>query len=239
MDAVPLLAATYYLAGIMAILVAFFFESILGLCNHGKTLAVAQYHSHQSLSVAKRKFIHFYFLGIAANIFLLLKYGNPLTLMLLVHLQRRYFESLFIMPSSDKSSMHLLHYLAGITFYPVTGLVAARVPTPKLHFSAIACFIALSTCQLHAHYVLGRARRVSASYRPLPSTLMFKYMLCPHYLCEICFYLGLALVHASSDTLLCLAFVSTNICVSGHQTKLWYRKQFGPDKRWAVVPFIL
>lgn len=239
MDAVPFLAAAYYLAGIVAVLVAFFLESILGLCNHGKTLAAAQYYSQPSLSVAKRKFIHFYFLGIAANIFLLLKYGNPLTLMLLVHLQRRCFESLLIMPSSDKSSMHLLHYLAGVTFYPVTGLVVARVPTPRLHPSAIACFIALGTCQLHAHYVLGRARRMSTGYQPLPSTLMFKHLLCPHYLCEICFYLGLALVHANIDTLLCLAFVFTNICVSGHQTKLWYRKQFGPDKRWAVLPLLL
>lgn len=76
---------------------------------------------------------------------------------------------------------------------------------------------------------------------------MFRYLVCPHYTCEIIIYASLAVLASPqhsmcNQTLLCAAlFIAVNLGVTASGTKEWYSVKFGRERvqsRWKMVPFL-
>jgi hypothetical protein len=42
----------------------------------------------------------------------------------------------------------------------------------------------------------------------------------------------------SKTSIAAFFFVFTNISISSIQTKTWYQLRFGPDSRYAIIPFL-
>lgn len=81
----------------------------------------------------------------------------------------------------------------------------------------------------------------------LPSSPIFKSIVCPHYTAECFIYASLAIAAAPEGawinrTLFCvLVFVVVNLCVTASATKNWYAQKFGEEKvkeRWKIIPGI-
>jgi 3-oxo-5-alpha-steroid 4-dehydrogenase 3 / polyprenol reductase len=115
------LALLYFTGGIFV--VTLLYLSPLrnsSLINHGKLL---NDQNSSKWSIRKRYFWHFYLIGAIANLLLLsIRPSMPLILFE-IHVIRRLVETLTIMPYSEHSRMHAVHYLLGVTFYPMVGLV--------------------------------------------------------------------------------------------------------------------
>jgi hypothetical protein len=87
---------------------------------------------------------------------------------------------------------------------------------------------------------------------------LFRWVSCPHYLCEICIYLSFTLMCSSSYipmyvshsttrwlnslSSLIFVFVCANLSSTAVDSHAWYRNYFGshyPPERKAILPFIL
>ena len=239
---------SYYLAGIVGIVVLLLFRH-LGykkvadlLLQHGKCCL----NSHQKFQICKSKFAHFYALGFASLFISFLLRPSILKFVLLtIHLGRRWYETIFMGPSSS-SKMHLLHYFLGISYYLILA-VSLEEGKEKNHtlltllgvgIICIGCFI-----QQKAHrylYLLRKNSSCSSSkqYQKIPETGLFRFILCPHYLAEIFIYFGVWLADGSSLMGWNLAFVISNLSVSAYFTKSWYRASIDrTNKRTALIPF--
>lgn len=195
------------------------------LLEHGKTLSTVHddLPIFTRLTVPKKWFAHFYLIGLICSIFK----PSPFT----VHLARRWIEEQWIAPHSPNSQMHVLHYLLGVTFYPMA-ISMLEVILDKRHL-ALFCFVQLF--QFLAHLELYKLKRSSTSYVRLPREGLFKHVLCPHYLCEIVIY-GLLCCKSSLPL---FTFVALNVSLSAYTTRQWNQKQFGADPRAAIIPYLL
>jgi 3-oxo-5-alpha-steroid 4-dehydrogenase 3 len=182
-----------------------------------------------------------------------------LWLLLCIQGSRRLLETyLFAKPS--KSTMHITHWLVGVTFYLVDGMAIWVEGVPSLMagrgttvsgisstLNAETCFCLLTFTA--ASFVQNRAHAHLASLKTyqMPPSPIFRYVLCPHYSAEIVIYIALALLAAPERQLVnttmmtALVFVTVNLCVTADGTKAWYIKRFGQVKvgsRTRVIPGI-
>lgn len=106
----------------------------------------------------------------------------------------------------------------------------------------LVIFLAASVLQSICHRHLASLRKYS-----LPSHILFRYIVCPHYLMECIIYLALACLAASTRlpanaTMLCAtAFVVVNLGVVADTTRNWWGFKFGPEairERWRMIPFV-
>jgi 3-oxo-5-alpha-steroid 4-dehydrogenase 3 / polyprenol reductase len=115
--------------------------------------------------VPKRIFWHFYAFGLVCIVLKEFVFPTPqtslVTLLLAVQCLRRLCECFWVMPGGRDSKMHLIHYLIGITYYPVlllsfsSGNFASYSPkTDWTTWYFILLFISSSLVQFYCHWIL-------------------------------------------------------------------------------------
>ena len=118
--------------------------------------------------------------------------------------------------------MHLIHYLIGVTYYPV--LVASfDTFTPAKGVTwYIFGFLLASGFQSYCHFILGRER---AKTQLLPKPIqnpIFRFLHAPHYFAEFCIYFFVA---ASGSfpllSLLNLGWIASMLGVSAFNSANW------------------
>lgn len=227
------LALCYFITGIISILAALIIKPLGGLLNHGKE----SNHIGFYINVKKRRFVDFYLTGLLCAYLSFFTYPSCLLFLFINHLGRRYMETTLIMKYSDSSRMHLLHYICGLSFYPVIIMILIDMEPKVLSKSTTWIFCLLSWLQMHHHYLLGRTRR--KGYRAIDQAL-FRYVYCPHYMIEIILYILLLKQNYSCPLqMLCLVFVSLNLTVSAVNSKRWNIEKFGNSEKAAILPFLI
>ena len=225
------LLVLYFVAGSCSAILSMMFNECLVV--HGKALERGKY------LVPKRWFSSFYLCALILIIILSSNRIQPMLLFLGIHVYRRFFETLLIMPYSDDSKMHITHLLMGYTFYMAVTLAYFSQPINRISSQWVAIFLILNGLQMDAHFVLGTLRKDSSSHSKIPRVRMFKYMLCPHYLIEILLYVHFCSLSPNILTLSCLLFVTTNLAISSRLTAVWHKRKFGEDDRFALIPHFL
>lgn len=224
----------YYCIGIASILILWLAQKNC-LLIHGKSLSS---NEQPMFLVQKKFFLHFYIIGVFINALIWMNNPTSLHLYFVITIYRRLMETFFVMRYSDVSKMHILHYFAGLTFYPCTGLLINNNDSPASGIIFFVSFILISWMQLDAHYRLSNLRRSGSHYQPIPLDGPFKYVICPHYSLEILLYFLILSRIPSLQSALCFIFVTLNLSISAFFTKTWYLRLHN-DKRWSILPFII
>lgn len=228
------IVASYFCTGILTMmLLSCGLDDSLKLLDHGKTV-----NGHSTNRISKKHFSNFYLLGFTLNTFVLLIRPSHLLLIFQFHLLRRIVESFFVFIYSASSHMHIIHYLAGLSFYPMVSIAFMCAAPKKITIFNFAVFLGISLLQFQTHSILYNIRSSSIDYQPLPKIHLFRWLLCPHYFLEILIYLWIQTQHSSLyPFVVVFAFVCTNILLSSIQTKRWYSVKFGPDSRNVILPW--
>ncbi|KAK6103613.1 3-oxo-5-alpha-steroid 4-dehydrogenase family protein [Brugia pahangi] len=242
------LCITYWLACIVVICILGIFtlrkvrksETIMGLVYFGKFRKDHNFKTWlRIIEMPKRLFWIFYLIASIAVLFALidivinskLQYNDNLIfnlmglLLYLTHVIRRLYECLYVSIFSD-SSMNILHFLLGITFYPFC--VCSQLASFTLLNNKTALLIAIFIVQIKQHHcfvLLAQLRLnsgVNANTYTMPNGGLFEHCLSPHYLLEIILYFLFALIyHLSTPMLLCFLFVTINQTIAALLNQNW------------------
>lgn len=185
------------------------------------------------------------------------QYGSKhilLSLMLLVHVIRRFYESTFVaVQNKHESRMHVTHMILGYFFYTNltllilhSGVTRETNMSPLLLTSGSLIFALGSYIQYSSHITLAQARQLSRKQKSgeycLPTGGFFTYVSCPNYLGEIIIYLGFAIVSSFDINFMSLlAFVTALHLQTAYTSHEWYKYHFAtsfPSTRRALIPFI-
>jgi hypothetical protein len=250
------LTRLYWVASVLGAVAAMAVPFVGTLVRYGKARQV-NHRGLDSLTVPKSLFATFYVVGSALTVALLVVSADPRHLVLVVfllHALRRLYEELTAPPS--EAQMHLVGLLVGISFYlfaPVTLFApwqlwhdesaSFRAP-PELHPLQLLFGLALiclgSVHQYRCHLILRKLKAKPGDAYGLPKGDWFSLVSSPHYLAEICIYVGLAVLAPSLESALMLGFVVCNLCVTGAATHAYYQKMFKHAfvTRYAVLPYV-
>ncbi|KAJ2689152.1 hypothetical protein IWW39_001706 [Coemansia spiralis] len=188
-----------------------------------------------------------------------------------IHVLIRLKECVYDQPLTD-ARMHIGQYAVGIVFYVVTPLavVADSYYPPGWGLQSswtvpvgIAIFIYASIHQWRCHQILYGLRRRGLDAKStgpdststsqgssarldsyaIPTGDLFKYVSCPHFLCEILIYISIWLASACQATTLLwvIGWTAINLGITARESQQWYRARFGaryPRDRRALVPFV-
>ena len=115
--------------------------------------------------------------------------------------------------------------------------------TPLLLTLGLAAFFIGQIGNLYHHILLRNVRTSNQTSRSkayvVPAGGLFEYVACPHYLCEIIAWSGVALVAPSIHTTLVALWVLSMLSGRSAATSDWYRARFGsayPSKRRNLIP---
>ena len=95
--------------------------------------------------------------------------------------------------------------------------------------------------QRRCHAILKTLRASSSGYR-VPEGDWFSSISCPHYTAELLIYFALALILQTTIGALPLVCTSLNLSFTARNTHEWYRRKFEdypPERRWAIIPYVL
>ncbi|CAK7274110.1 3-oxo-5-alpha-steroid 4-dehydrogenase [Sporothrix epigloea] len=179
---------------------------------------------------------------------------------------RRLYEYLCVFRPS-KAKMNAAHFLLGLLYYAIMSvaiwiegspsteeIIAAKQLKVYAQASAAhgeilakivvgtALFLAAWIGQFICHVQLSGLRKYS-----MPDEGLFRYLISPHYTCEIVLYGALAIVSApegkfiNRTMLSSLLLVLANLGVTADRTKQWYSDTFGAERvapKWRMIPFI-
>uniref|UniRef100_A0A0R3RTN9 Polyprenal reductase n=1 Tax=Elaeophora elaphi TaxID=1147741 RepID=A0A0R3RTN9_9BILA len=177
-------------------------------------------------------------------------------LLYLTHILRRLYECLYVSIFSD-SNMNILHFLLGITFYPlcVCSQLLSFTSNKKaeINILSISLYVVLTIAifmvqiQQHQCFVLLAQLRFRGGLNAnnvhvAPRGGLFEYCLSPHYLFEIIIYFLFALVYQLSiPMLLCFLFVTVNQTIAALLNQKWYQRHFRAysSSRKALIPYVL
>ncbi|KAK9369175.1 hypothetical protein V1509DRAFT_621358 [Lipomyces kononenkoae] len=161
---------------------------------------------------------------------------------------RRLFECAFVEKMSETARMRGGHYIVGHLFY-----VAATTSTwsdalettlaiedkdeivPKI---AIIIYLLAAFAQYAAHGQLSKLKK----YSPPPPTMLFKYLVCPHYSAEVVIYWAIAWISGFTPaTISVVVWTAVNLAASAEQSRKFYIKKFGAhtvEGKWNLIPFV-
>ena len=267
---------SYFTAGIFGSLAAFWAQKYFGpstLFSHGKaaktisTRPQCQQYRYRykwqqwmaSLLISKQCFWHFYAFGIICSTAYCVKFrcNNAAANLLAIQCLRRLIECFWVMPGAKESKMHLIHYLIGISYYPIL-LISFKIQQNNndpysLSFAGwIALFIAASFLQSYCHWILGSERKnikngpkSSAHHRPINNRL-FKLIHAPHYTAEFLIYLAIAGVQRFPIhplSYMNLLWILTILGVSAKNSSDWLCETWKYKSRkdfckYIIVPFL-
>jgi 3-oxo-5-alpha-steroid 4-dehydrogenase 3 / polyprenol reductase len=229
-----------------------FFLSILkDSVAYGKATPSTTLPALSSLKVPKKWFKHFYIVGFIVNCFVANNFfGCRAMLLFRLHVTRRLFESFFVTTFSPTATMHLSHYLLGLTYYFAVPWTINSCEDCQSRegsiFATGACLLAQFS-QFQSHFILAKLRsskstNVSLSSYSIPRGLNFEYVSCPHYTAEIVMYFSLASMTSWCPAMsaLCI-FVLFELAFSSRIQHEWYQEKFidYPRERRALIPFVL
>lgn len=191
-------------------------------------------------TVPKSYFSHFYIIStILSTITVSHYYQYSITWMLLFHSIRRLYETLYISKYSNKSRMNWSHYAVGLWFYSVIHIILniqlySNEISTTFNRAAFYLFIVASVEQFSSHLILSKLVKYS-----LPTDGLFKYVCCPHYLCEIGIYASLVVYNA--EFLFPLVWVIASLSLSAMETRNYYKTKFKDETvpQYAIIPFLL
>lgn len=212
-----------------------------------------------SLLISKQYFWHFYAFGIIFSTVYCAKFGynNAATSLLAIQCFRRLIECFWVMPGAKESKMHLIHYLIGISYYPIL-LISFKIQQSNDTFSVslsfacwIALFIAASFLQSYCHWILGSERKNiknelnSSLHRPI-NNYLFKLIHAPHYTAEFLIYLSIAGVQRFPIhplSYMNLVWILTILGVSAKNSSDWLCETWKYKSRkdfckYIIVPFL-
>lgn len=246
----------YFSAGILGSLCSFLAQKQFGpstLFSHGKAADKLDSTSNwiTSLTVPKHFFWHFYALGFAASIAYIAVIRDNLSAVLLsFQCFRRLVECFLVMPGAEGSRMHLIHYLIGISYYPVLLLTFYLQQNDQVIVypqSITLVFVGVSGFQCYCHWLLGSARRKCANqkhpHRPLQNGL-FKFIHTPHYFAELLIYSCIAAAnHFHPLSLLNLLWIMTILGISSYNSAGWLCAQWKYRShsdfcKYLMVPYL-
>ncbi|CAL9728695.1 hypothetical protein MOUN0_E03686 [Monosporozyma unispora] len=135
--------------------------------------------------------------------------------------------------------MNWSHYAVGIWFYSVVHIILniklnSGEINNKLNTNAFYLFIISSVEQFRSHLILSKLVKYS-----LPTDGLFKYVCCPHYLCEVGIYASLVLYNV--EFLFPLVWVIASLSVSAIETRYYYKTKFKDQivPNYAIIPFLI
>jgi 3-oxo-5-alpha-steroid 4-dehydrogenase 3 / polyprenol reductase len=222
--------------------------------EHGKT-----HNGSNWMTVPKRLFVHFYFVGVAVNVFMLWLNRADLNKSYIswlyqIQVSRRLYESLFVTHWSKTSQMNVVHYILGVTYYvaaPFTLLAAwdgSLSLDTSLFWILALLFCGLNWQQYQAHRILAELRSSASSASAtnpkysIPRGGLFEYLSCPHYFIEVSIYGIFVLLSRCSPSVLALfVFVFGELTFSAYVQHSWYIEKFDsyPRNRFAIYYGIL
>ncbi|KTW32749.1 uncharacterized protein T551_00234 [Pneumocystis jirovecii RU7] len=178
-----------------------------------------------------------------------------------IHGVRRLYESFFIQKHSD-ARMWIGHYFLGMTYYIFCSLGmwcegGGNLQNPEQVFIELKCvsgiitvlfsvlvYVFFSWAQHSTHIGLSKLRSdPNMPKYSLPTTGLFKYLVCPHYTSEIGIYFSLILAtHAQNKTIFIIfIWVLAILTISASETYRWYLRTFRIDASylpWIIFPGI-
>ncbi|KAG5519377.1 hypothetical protein PMAC_002003 [Pneumocystis sp. 'macacae'] len=178
-----------------------------------------------------------------------------------VHGVRRLYESVFIQKHSN-ARMWIGHYFLGMTYYLFCGLGMwcegggnlqnseqtfnglEHISKAVTVFLSVLVYIFFSWIQHSTHISLSRLRLdPNASRYSLPTSGLFKYLMCPHYISEIGIYFSFVLAtHIQNKTIFIIfIWVIVILTISASETYRWYLRTFRIDASyfsWIIFPGI-
>lgn len=259
------ISALYFFISIFAIVISCVFQRFRVLTMHGK-LNKEIPGSRQdrncckgfdqvilnifNLNVSKKRFSNFYFLGIFVTIYCLYtKYPHYMRLsMFLIHNIRRYMEEKYLCVHNTKySRMGLFVFVYGLSYYVMMPISIAVIPDfhNETAVYQILFFLFFSFFQFNSHLILAEIKKKSLDYA-IPFGGLFRFVSCPHYLCEIGIYFSLLFDVLSDINYLHiqLAMIYVVVCmfVNAIRAHYWYINQFNHSylvlRRKSIIPFI-
>jgi very-long-chain enoyl-CoA reductase len=166
------------------------------------------------------------------------------------HFVRRTFESAFVhrygkprIGPGDYLTEYLYYW--GFAAWIAWSVSAAsqRVPALGLQAAGLVVFSLAELGNARAHTALRNLRAAGTTEKRIPRGLLFEWVSCPHYSCEILAWVGFNLV---TQTLAGLAFMLVGagiLAAWAHTRHAAYKKEFAegsrepyPAKRRALVP---
>ena len=248
----------YFVAGICGSLLSFYAQKLFGpstLFSHGKAATSSSINKHCSwitkLTVSKHLFWHFYAFGLLSSIaYNCFRVSASIPAILLaVQCFRRMLECFWVMPGGARGSqMHLIHYLIGISYYPVL-LLSFNFQDDyksKFYYPWITLFIVTSGFQCYCHWILGSSRRnlvERGTHRPL-NNFIFKYIHTPHYFAELLIYTSIAgLFRFEPLSILNLIWIISILGVSAKNSAdwlcdTWKYKSYKEFCKYLMIPFL-
>ena len=218
----------YFASGIFCMVILASFEGssraafLSSLVRHGRGYKVEESKGRDVFRVSKSLFWHFYLVSTGIGLWLLTSSSSSsssasdkmVKVLFLLHSLRRLYENLAWFRYT--TSMHLIHYLVGLSFYPIVWLMIVSSSTTSGTFKwalGILCFLLSSLLQSIHHFKLSRKIHPNLSYMGI------KLLACPHYALEICIYasMNLLILSASLPSILCFLFVFINLYISASQ----------------------
>ncbi|KAG5438408.1 hypothetical protein PCANB_002897 [Pneumocystis canis] len=177
-----------------------------------------------------------------------------------IHGARRLYECIFIQRHSN-SQMWIGHYFLGMTYYLFSGLAMwcegggnLQNPGNETLYSvnnvfriiivvfSVLIYVFSSWMQYLTHNDLSKLRsEFNAPKYSLPTSGLFKYIICPHYTSEIGIYFSLVLATRGQNKTIFLIFiwVIVILTISASETRHWRLKTFGvnaPYPPWTIIP---
>jgi len=169
---------------------------------------------------------------------------------------RRLYECVFINQPSN-STMNITHYIVGFAHYFCTGsgylceapgfisgssAVMSSFSVSSLSVTLSLIFTVAWYHQLEAHKIFANLKIKNSNTHSIPEGSLFKYVSCPHYMCEIIMYTCLMGILGTSHKtgVLVWAWVTINQVIAATMSHQWYLTKFEeyPTGRKAIIPFI-
>ena len=182
-------------------------------------------------------------------------------LLLLLQMARRLVETSFISVFSN-STMHIAHYILGLSFYLCTSLTIGFEPLPATpgatllssrslfeelcwyQYGSVILFIWASYHQFTTACILAGLRQSPSDREKyaMPHGDWFSIVSCPHYLQEVLIYVALFLAFGARSWVLFLQvlFVFLNQTLCALQSQDWYRTIFGHSPaKYCLIPWVI
>lgn len=260
MTVITFLIYAYFCAGILSSLISYFAQKYFGpskLFLHGKAAETQRITNAlkgnwigwiERLTVSKHLFWHFYASGFLLSVLYLIFFDKSIAACFLaIQCLRRLFECFLVMPGGKDSQMHLIHYLIGLSYYPVllvSFVLQSNTNTELIYW--IILFVVASGLQFYCHLILGQERsksQTSKKHRPLNHPI-FKLIHTPHYFSELLIYTSMAgLNNFQPLSLMNLFWIITILGVSAKNSADWLIEQWGYKShgdfcKYLMIPFL-
>jgi very-long-chain enoyl-CoA reductase len=161
-----------------------------------------------------------------------------------IHFTKRVLETLFLHKYSGPIGIFTTFMIAGfysLCAYLIGYLNRQPVPSADIWFYiGVVLFIVGILGNFIHHKILADLRKNTLDYI-IPSSGLFNFIVCPHYLFEIVSWLGIFLVSRHLASLLVIIFIIGYLTARSIRTLKWYQEKFSefPAARKAILPFIL